>query len=153
MQVTRTPDSRWLVVSPGQRAALWAEAQVGKARAEAEDAALFCDWAPHGYGDWLGYWSGYCTRFVWAAWYRADVDFVHANSATELFWHFRTWVTPCPAPAGAIVFWPDRAQAGHVAIADGAGGAFTTMGGFGEELPVDHIAIHEMGRAAGWVIP
>ena len=133
--------------------AAWSAAQVGCCQARDEDAALFNDWVGHG-GHWNGDWSGYCTRFVWTAWFRAGVDIWAAKHATQMFVRFASVLRSGDAPVGAILFWPDFAAAGHVAIADGKGWMYTAVGGYAENRPIAHSPITDMGPGlAGWALP
>jgi hypothetical protein len=129
----------------GHLAADWAAAQVNLCSASDQDAALFHDWVGHG-GWWNGDWSGYCTRFVWTAWRRAGVDIWAAKHATQVWVRFASVAQTGPAPSGAILFWPDFTAAGHIAIADGRGAAYTTTGGDGAHTPVAHTAIADRTR-------
>lgn len=58
-------------------------------------------------------------------------------------------------PRGALVFWRTSVAEGHVAIADGAGGAWTTDG-FGATGEINHVSLKTLdgwGPRLGWSVP
>ena len=90
------------------------------------------------------------------AWYRANGTNVFAGDAVNQYNHYASRVQGGTPPAGAIVFWPHLSSWGHVAIADGAGGVYTTQGLDFAGLAVAHLsaaATAGWGASAGWVMP
>lgn len=134
--------------SAADRAAGWAAAQVGQTRAPGDVAALFSDWAPGPYGEW----SGDCAKFAIASWRAAGVSIARGN-AVDQYNAYRGRIQGGTPPRGALVFWPNVTQWGHIAIADGSGGVYTTRGLDGANLPIQHIPASTFGAPAGWVIP
>lgn len=147
--------------SPRSVAALqWAEAQNGKWKAPDADAARYSarDWGKGGVGEW----SFDCVKFVDSAWFNATgrtADLLRNGNAADIFNSYNAdgLVQQGTPPAGAAVFWPDVADGyGHIAIADGNGGVWTTTGSRdGSQGAVTHLnaeQIHFKGRT-GWVLP
>lgn len=147
--------------SPRSVAALqWAEAQNGKWKAPDADAARYsaADWGKGGVGEW----SYDCVKFVDSAWFNAtgrSADLLRNGNAADIFNSYNAdgLVKQGTPPAGAAVFWPDIAGGyGHIAIADGNGGVWTTTGqSDGAHGAVTHLnadQIHYKGRT-GWVLP
>lgn len=147
--------------SPRSVAALqWAEAQNGKWKAPDADAARYsaADWGKGGVGEW----SYDCVKFVDSAWFNAtgrSADLLRNGNAADIFNSYNAdgLVKQGTPPAGAAVFWPDIAGGyGHIAIADGNGGVWTTTGqSDGAHGAVTHLSadqIHYQGRT-GWVLP
>lgn len=147
--------------SPRSVAALqWAEVQNGQWKAPDADAARYsaADWGKGGVGEW----SYDCVKFVDSAWFNAtgrSADLLRNGNAADIFNSYNAdgLVQQGTPPAGAAVFWPDIAGGyGHIALADGHGGVWTTTGSSdGAHGAVTHLnadQIHYSGRT-GWVLP
>ncbi len=134
---------------PSATAASWAAGQVGQTHASPQVASMFTDWAPGPYGEW----SGDCAKFVSAAWRMAGVGIVRGN-AREQYYAYQSRVQGGTAPRGALVFWPNVAPPfGHIAIADGGGGVYTTRGLDRDGLTIAQVPASTFGASAGWVMP
>lgn len=133
---------------PAAAAAAWAAAQVGQRRAPADVAAWFNDWSPGPYAEW----SGDCAKFAYASWFKAGVAIARGN-ARDQYYAYKDRIHGGTPPAGALVFWPNVTTWGHIAIADGAGGVYTTQGLDFADKPIAHVPASTFGGSAGWAMP
>lgn len=125
-----------------------------------------------------GGWGHDCIKFAKAAWVKGSdggisLDEIPSGATAKKV--FENFASTHPSlvhhggtpPAGAMVFWTDAlGSAGHVAIADGQGGFYETVGGDSNGINDDGIdwvnptaegAVHHsrngasMGNSAGWI--
>ncbi|MCO5316676.1 MAG: hypothetical protein M9938_11035 [Solirubrobacterales bacterium] len=100
-----------------------------------------------------GYWSGYCLMFAQAAWDAAGKRITRYPTAKAAANAFRSRGKTTTPPRGAMVFWPNvYPPYGHVAIADGGAGVYSTMGDGGARRNA-HVNRSYFGGGWFWVIP
>lgn len=157
-------------LSQAAQAVAWAAAQDSQPTAIPADAALYTDseWWP---GD-RGEWSGDCVKYVWIAWHHAGRTIMTSADAAAMYAAYVARnggpLPTGPAPAGALVFWPNAALLnghyyGHVALSDGNGGVYSTVGHDGQGISNGHRSIADIsahnalgwasGAPAGWAMP
>lgn len=142
--------------SVAERAASAARATIGHANAaDTGDAGYFAagDWAPGPYGEW----SGDCVKLTIAAYIKAGLGRIpSAGTARQMYFDYRDrgLIRSGTPPAGALVFYPDIAQAfGHVAVSLGGGQVATTMGLDGANRSNAQSAVGYFGSSPGWAMP
>ncbi|MFD1720955.1 hypothetical protein [Amnibacterium endophyticum] len=157
------PSSTQAVLSsPAARAVRWAADRKGEVTASADVQRLFSDWAAD--GALAGEWSGDCPKFVQAAWKQVGVS-PKTGKASVIYAKYGSPTNGrSAAPVGALVFWPTAARGvGHVAISDGQGGVWSTVGQDGDRAPIAYRLIADIahhgapgwpsGWPAGWSMP